>query len=51
MPSTATRLATHLLNAEFNDTHKEKLLYSIQYKNGWLAASDLFDMFAQSIKF
>ena len=25
--------------------------YSFQYKNGWLAASDLFDMFAQSVKF
>ena len=28
-----------------------KVFYSIQYKNGWLAASDLFDMFTQSIKF
>ena len=27
------------------------MFYSIQYKNGWLAASDLFDMFTQSIKF
>ena len=34
-----------------NDTHREKLFYSIQYKNGWLAASDLFEMFTQSIKF
>ena len=25
--------------------------YSVQYKNGWLAASDLFDMFTQSVKF
>ena len=25
--------------------------YSIQYKNAWLAASDLFHMFTQSIKF
>ena len=33
-------------------THKEKLMFfSIQYMNGWLAASDLFDMFTQSIKF
>ena len=24
---------------------------SIQYKNGWLGASDLFDMFTQLIKF
>ena len=29
----------------------EKLFYSVQYKNGWLAASDLYDMFTQSIKF
>ena len=34
-----------------NDTHREKLFYSIQYKNGWLAASDVFDMFTQSINF
>ena len=34
-----------------NETHKKKLFYLIQYKNGWLAASDLFDMFTQSIKF
>ena len=27
------------------------VFYSVQYKNGWLAASDLFDMFTQSIKF
>ena len=27
------------------------MLYSIQYNNGWLAASDFFDMFTQSIKF
>ena len=26
-------------------------VHSIQYRNGWLAASDLFDMFTQSIKF
>ena len=34
-----------------NDTHREKLFYSIQYKNGWLAACDLFEMFSQSVKF
>ena len=35
-----------------NDTHKEKLFYSTQHKNGWLAASDYFDMFTpQSVKF
>ena len=28
-----------------NDTHTEKLFYSIQYKNGWLAASDLFHVY------
>ena len=33
-----------------NDNHREKLFNSIQYKNGWLAASDLFDIFTQSIK-
>ena len=27
------------------------VFYSVQYKNGWLAASELFDMFTQSIKF
>ena len=35
----------------FNDTYRKKLFYSIQYKNGWLAASELFNMFTQSIKF
>ena len=35
----------------FNDAHREKLFYSIQYKNGWSAASDLFHMFTESIKF
>ena len=34
-----------------NDTHREKLFYSIHYKNGRLAASDLFHMFTQTIKF
>ena len=34
-----------------NDTHREKLFYSNQYQNGWLAASDIFDMFTQLIKF
>ena len=34
------------------DTHRERLVFhSIQYRNGWLAASDLFDIFTQSIKF
>ena len=27
------------------------IFHSIQYRNGWLAASDLFYMFTQSIKF
>ena len=27
------------------------MFYSNRYKNGWLAASDLFDMFTLSIKF
>ena len=35
-----------------NDTHRERLVFhSLQYRNGWLAAADLFDMFTQSIKF
>ena len=33
----------------FSDTHSA--LFSIQYKNGWLAASELFYMFTQLIKF
>ena len=37
--------------AEVNDTHREKLFYSVQYKNGWSAASDLSDMFTQAVKF
>ena len=36
----------------FKGTHRERLVFhSIQYRNGWLAASDLFDMFTQSIRF
>ena len=31
-----------------NDTHREKLFHSIQYKNGWLAASNLFNMLTKS---
>ena len=27
------------------------MFHPIQYSNGWLAASDLFDMFTQSVKF
>ena len=35
-----------------NDTHRERLMFhSIQYRNDWLAAYDLFHMFTQSIKF
>ena len=38
----------------FNDTHREKLLgegfTQFSTRNGWLAASDLFHVFAQSIK-
>ena len=29
----------------------KKLFYSVQYKNGQLGASDLFDMFIESSKF
>ena len=37
----------------FNDTHwKKRLVFdSIQYRKDWLAASDLFGMFTQLIKF
>ena len=39
-------------NYKLNDTHrKRQIFHSIQYRNGWLGASDLFDMFTQSIKF
>ena len=35
-----------------NVTGRERLMFhSIQCRNDWLAASDLFDMFTQSIKF
>ena len=35
-----------------NDTHRETLCFcSVQYKNGYLAPSDLFHMFKQSVKF
>ena len=27
------------------------MFYSVKYKNDWLAASDLFDMFTQPVKF
>ena len=41
-----------ILHIQINDTHREKLcFYSIQYKNGCLAASDFFHIFTQSIKF
>ena len=36
----------------FHNTHRERLvLHSVQYRNGWFAASDHFDRFTQSIKF
>ena len=36
----------------FRNTHRERLvLHSVQYRNGWFAASDHFDRFTQSIKF
>ena len=38
--------------AQFNDTHRERLVFqSIQCRNGRLAASDLFHMFTLSRKF
>ena len=40
------------LSLYINDTRREQLVFhSIQYRDGWLAASDLFHMFTQSIKF
>ena len=34
-----------------NDTHRLRLVFhSVQYRNGWLVASDLFHVFTQSIK-
>ena len=36
----------------FNDTHRKRLVFhSIQYRNDWLAASNLFHMFTKLIKF
>ena len=32
-----------------NDSHREKLFYSVQYKNDCLAASDVFHMYTESI--
>ena len=35
-----------------NDTHREKMCFTqFSTKNGCLAASDLFNMFTQSVKF
>ena len=36
---------------DLNDTHMEKLFYSIHYKNDWLAAYDHFHVFTQWVKF
>ena len=37
---------------DLNNTHRKKIvLYSVQYKNGHFATSDIFRMFTQSIKF
>ena len=38
-------------NAFFTILTGKTVLYSVQYKNGWLAASDHFHMFTQSVKF
>ena len=33
-------------NYKLNDTHRDRLIFhSIQYRNDWLAASDLFDVY------
>ena len=35
-----------------NDTQRGRtMFYAVPYRNEWLAASDLFDMFTQPIKF
>ena len=40
------------INKELNDTHRERLVFdSVQYRNSWLDASDLSDMFTQLVKF
>ena len=39
------------LSACFNDTHKEKLFYSIHYKNGCLAPSYLFYILHNQLSF
>ena len=37
---------------EVNDSHRKRLVFRlIHCRNDWLAASDLFHMFTQSIKF
>ena len=42
----------HLNSAKFLTILTGKtVFYLVQYINGWLAASDLFDVFAQSVKF
>ena len=41
---------TILFPKKISDIHRERLMFhSIQCRNFWLAASDLFDMFTQSI--
>ena len=41
-----------MLPKVLNDTHRERqVFHSIQYRNGWLAASDLFHMLTQSVQF
>ena len=39
------------LRSYINDTHRENGVLLIQHKNGCLAASDLFHVFTQSVKF
>ena len=41
-----------LLESSINDTHREKLCFTqFSIRNIWLAASELFRMFTQSVKF
>ena len=35
---------------QINDTHKEKLFYSVQYKNDSFSVIDLFHMFVYQLK-
>ena len=44
-------MASRFLNKIIFNNRERLAFHSIQYRNGCLAASDLFNMFTQSIKF